>query len=322
MKFSKYHLYIIVLVWTGWLIYMLWSAKWFLFLEHWFVSVIMIFGSFVAGASSEGGGAIAFPSLTILYGAHPFVARNFSLAIQSIGMTAAAFVIFKLKIPIEKRVLFFASLGGAAGITFGSFFVAPFIPSKPTKLFFVSLWLAFGFALYLINKNKVREIYSSIPEFSGKDKYKVGLFGVFGGIISSIFGNGIDIFTFCLITLHYKVSEKVATPTSVVVMAFNTVIGFLLHLFILRDFQEIAFNYWLVAIPVVVIFAPLGAVFINGKSREFIARLLYVIVIVQFIGAFIILKPGFWLILFSVVVFILGSLFFWKLSLNNYILKR
>jgi uncharacterized membrane protein YfcA len=321
-KFLKYHLYIIGLVLGPWLIYMFWSAKYSLFIENWFVSAIMVLGAFVAGASSEGGGAIAFPTLTLLYDVDPHVARNFSLAIQSIGMTAATFVIFKLKIPVEKKALLFASLGGAVGIILGSFLVAPFVPSKPTKLLFVSLWLSFAIALYLINKNKTREIYKSIPHFAVKDKYKLVLYGVLGGIVSSIFGNGLDIFTFCLLTLHYKINEKVATSTSVALMAFNSMVGFLLHLVILRDFQVVAFNYWLVAIPVVIIFAPLGTVFINSKPRQFVTGLLYAIIITQFIGAFVILRPSIWSVVYSVAILVAGGLFFWKLSLNNYDLPQ
>lgn len=317
MKLSKYHFYTIGAVWLVWLSYMLWSSQFYLFIENWFVSVIMVFGSFVAGASSEGGGAIAFPALTLLYDIHPFIARNFSLAIQSVGMTAAAFVIYKLKIPIEKKVILFVSLGGAIGIILSTVLIAPIIPSKPTKLFFVSLWLAFGLALYFLNRNKERKAYNNISNFKTKDKYKLGLVGILGGIFSGIFGNGIDIFTFSFLILYYKINERVATPTSVILMAINSIIGFLLHFFILRDFQEIAFNYWLVAIPVVVVFAPLGAIFISGKSREFIVKLLCMIIIIQFIGAFIILRPDLSLILLSLTVFGSGSLFFWRLSLNN-----
>lgn len=317
MKLSKYHFYAIGVVWAVWLAYMFWADKFYLFIDNWFASATMVFGSFIAGATAEGGGAVAFPFFTLLYHIPPAIARNFSLAIQSVGMTSAAFIIYKLKIPIEKKVILFVSLGGIAGIIFGSIFVAPFIPPKPTKLFFVSLWLAFGYALYLANKNKDREIYNGIINFKNKDKYKLCLIGILGGVISSIFGNGIDIFTFSFLTLYYKISEKVATPTSVILMAINTVIGFLLHLFILRDFQEAAFNYWLVAIPVVVIFAPLGAIFISNKSRKFIADLLIMIIIIQFIGAFIILKPDVSLMIFSLIVFSIGSILFWRTSLSK-----
>ena len=136
-------------------------------------------------------------------------------------------------------------------------------------------------------------------------------------MITSIFGSGIDIFTFCLLTLHYRISEKVATPTSVVLMTINTIFGFLLHVFIIKDFEETAFNYWLVSIPVVVIFAPMGALFISKRSREFVARLLYFIICAQFLGAVIILKPDLNLALFSLITFLLGSIFFYLISQNR-----
>lgn len=323
MKFSRYHFYVIGVVWFSWLLYMILADKFFLFHKNWFVSIIMVFGSFVAGASSEGSGAISFPALTLLFNVSPFIARNFALAIQSIGMTSASFIIYKLKIPVEKRAILFVSIGGFVGIFLGSLFIAPFIPPKMAKLFFVSLWLAFGFALLLINKKREREIYETIQNFNNKDKYKLSIVGVIGGIFSSIFGTGICIIAFSFLTLYYKVNEKVATPTSVVLMAINAVIGFLLHFFLLRDFQDVAFNYWLVSIPIVVVFAPLGAMYISHKSRKFIANFLITTIIIEFIGAFIILRPNFQLTIFSLAIFGLGSFFFWIMySADNYLKKQ
>jgi uncharacterized membrane protein YfcA len=45
----------------------------------------MIFGAIVGGATSEGGGAIAFPVMTLALGITPSVARDFSIMIQSCG---------------------------------------------------------------------------------------------------------------------------------------------------------------------------------------------------------------------------------------------
>ena len=42
----------------------------------------MIFGATVAGMTSEGGGAVAFPVMTLALGIAPSVARDFSLMIQ------------------------------------------------------------------------------------------------------------------------------------------------------------------------------------------------------------------------------------------------
>ena len=45
----------------------------------------MVFGAIVGGATSEGGGAIAFPVMTLALGIRPAVARDFSIMIQSCG---------------------------------------------------------------------------------------------------------------------------------------------------------------------------------------------------------------------------------------------
>ena len=57
---------------------------------RWYMSITMIFGSMVAGATPEGGGAIAFPVMTLALGVKPSVARDFSFMIQSVGMTASS----------------------------------------------------------------------------------------------------------------------------------------------------------------------------------------------------------------------------------------
>ena len=277
----------------------------------------MLFGSFIAGASSEGGGAIAFPVLTLLLDVAPPVARNFSFAIQSVGMTAASLLIIGLKIKIEKTAILYASIGGAFGIILATFFIVPHIPATETKLFFVSLWLSFGFALWYINNQKKREIFELIPNRSMAVAGKLLVFGFIGGCVSAVFGNGIDILTFCLLSLHFKISEKIATPTSVVLMTVNTIIGFLLHVFVIKDFQEQAFHFWLSAIPVVILGAPCGAFIISKIPRHAIAKMLYIIIAVQFAGAFFVIKPTLNMSLLSMAVIVAGSLGFFVLARIN-----
>ena len=66
-------------------------------LENYFMSLTMCLGSFIAGATSEGGGAIAYPVMTLgPWKIAPLIARDFSLMIQSIGMIAAGAAISKL----------------------------------------------------------------------------------------------------------------------------------------------------------------------------------------------------------------------------------
>jgi hypothetical protein len=55
------------------------------FPTHYIMSITMIFGSIVAGATSEGGGAVAFPVMTLALKIKPAIARDFSLMTQSCG---------------------------------------------------------------------------------------------------------------------------------------------------------------------------------------------------------------------------------------------
>lgn len=48
--------------------------------------------------TSEGGGSVAFPVMTLAFSIKPSIARDFSLMIQSCGMVAASFTIFFMKV--------------------------------------------------------------------------------------------------------------------------------------------------------------------------------------------------------------------------------
>lgn len=302
------------LVYAIWFIYMTYNEMWVIFLEDWYMTATMVFGSFIAGASSEGGGAIAYPVMTLGFQISPEVARNFSLAIQSIGMTAATLWIVAKRITIEKNYLWLAMAGGTAGIFAGTFYIVPLVSPAYAKMVFVSFWLSFGIALFVINHIRKRDTVSSLSSMTQTQKIELIAIGFIGGILSSIFGNGIDICTFAFVTLKYNLSEKIATPTSVILMTSNAIVGTLLHFFVLQDMQQQAINFWLVCIPVVMLGAPFGAYFINKIKRLAIAYLLYVIIIAQFIAAILIIQPSEMMLLVSALTFGGGMLLFFVLT--------
>jgi len=297
------------------------SGSWHLFSEYWFMTVTMIFGSFVAGASSEGGGAIAYPVMTLIFNIEPDVARNFSFAIQSIGMTFAALWILLSGIKIERQYLITAGLGGAAGLLFGTFGIEPYIYPAYAKMMFVSFWLSFGIAIFVVNFLNNREALPNLPKLRPSQYIELAVVGFIGGIFSSVLGNGIDICTFSYVVLKYGLSEKVATPTSVILMASNAMIGFFLHTTVTNSFQTEAFEYWLVSVPVVIFGAPVGAFVINFFNRKSIATLLIAIIIIQFISAMFIIRPGSQLVIFSLLIFIAGLFLFFVLTKFNSITK-
>lgn len=302
---------VLLFVWTGWLVAMVWHNQWYLWLDNWFMAVTMVAGSFIAGATSEGGGAVAFPVMTLIFGIEPAVARDFALMIQSVGMTAAAIAILYNRIPIEARAVGYASLGGAVGMVIGLEWVSPLLVPAASKLFFVTLWLSFGVALWWIFCDRTSSSQPRIFQFRKQDRLELLAVGLLGGIVSSITGSGLDLLTFALLVLVFRIDAKVATPTSVVLMAINAMVGFSWRLWgSASPIPDPAWHYWWVAVPVVVVGAPLGAKVIAHCSQTIVVALLELSIISQFLLALIILPLTPNLVLLSSLTFLSGLALF------------
>jgi uncharacterized membrane protein YfcA len=296
-----------------WAVIVILSHDFIALFDYWEVMVTMIFGAFIAGASSEGGGAIAFPVFTLLLDFSPSLARNFSLAIQSVGMTSASIFIITSGIPILKGIIRLTLLGGILGFTISSLFLIDYVDPGLTKLLFVSVWLSFSFILLSANTSK-----SLIPSFkSAKQKQILFASGLVGGMLSAFFGNGIDIFTFSILTLYFGISEKLSTPTSVVLMAGLSIYGFGFNYFVKSSYTMETLEIWTSAIPVVILFAPLGALIISRVSKLIIRNILITIIIVQYVSALVILKPSASRFLLSLSISIIALIFFYILKLKR-----
>ena len=304
----------VAIVYVVWAIWMTQTGNWGLFAERWHMTLTMIFGSFIAGSSPEGGGAVAYPVMTLGFRIPPDVARDFSLAIQSVGMTAATLWIIARRVRVETTYLWLALAGGSVGMVVGTFFLIEHIQPAVAKMTFVSFWLAFGIALFVINHVRKRETVEKLDALDTYQKVELLIVGFIGGMLSSVYGNGIDIFTFAFVTLKYNLSEKVGTPTSVILMAAMAVIGNFLQFFVTRDVAAETIYFWVVCIPVVVLGAPFGAYVISRINRLWIAYLVYTIILIQFIAALLIIRPGAWLLTVSGLVFVLGMAIFFILT--------
>ena len=75
-----------------------------LFPERYILSITMIFGATVAGMTSEGGGAVAFPVMTLALGIAPSVARDFSLMIQ-VQKSAVKLLNYRINCPQQEQNL-------------------------------------------------------------------------------------------------------------------------------------------------------------------------------------------------------------------------
>src|SRR5690606_3325461 len=96
-----------------------------------------------------------------------------------------------------------------------------------------------------------------------------------------------------VLTLAFGIDEKISTPTTVVIMAINAIFGFVLHYFVLQDIGNM-WNYWLVAVPIVILGAPLGAFVISRIKRIWVINFLLVLIAIELITTLLILPIKKW----------------------------
>lgn len=289
---------------------------------NWEAALTMIFGSIVAGGTSMGGGAIAFPVFTKILHVPPNEAKVFSLAIQSVGMSAASLTIVAMKTKVEWRFICWASLGGIPGIIFGSVLLAPVMPANVIKLSFSMMIASFGLVLFALNST-ARRRNLAIPAWGTREQLISLIAGFWGGIVSGLVGSGMDIVSFSIMLLLFGLCEKVSTPTSVILMAINAVVGFILHQYFLGDFVEPVTNYWLAAVPVVVVGAPVGAMLCNVMKRQTITYILIGLIFIDLVSSFLIISLNIKLLCYSLFVFVLfSSIYYWMYNSRIYVAPR
>jgi len=280
---------IALFVWTLWFTLLGGSEAFSYFFGHWQVALTMVFGSAIAGGTSLGGGAVAFPVFTKVLQIPSHDAKIFSLAIQSVGMTSASVAIYLTGIKVEWRVIRWGSLGGFLGIFLGAGFLAPILPSDVIKMSFTVMLVSFAITLLALNRSP-RELYTEMQVWTVRERKIWLIAGLLGGMMSGLVGSGIDVFAFSVMVVMFRFCEKVATPTSVILMAVNAIAGFALQVFVFQDFPDLVRHYWFAAIPVVVVGAPLGAMFCSLLRRETIADILIGLICVELLSSLLLIK--------------------------------
>ena len=308
--FTRYPLAcVVVVVWGLWLPFISVHGQWHHFLDKYPMALTMVLGSFLAGSTCIGGGAVAYPVMAWWLEIDAGTARDFALLIQTVGMGAASVTIFARRTRLCFDAIVYAGLGGVFGVVIGLEAVAPRVAPAIAKVFFASLWLSFSLALHLTvaRSGDVARVELQVPAAA---KRWLFLVGIAGGLVTAIVGSGLDVLTFTLLVLSLRVAEDISTPTSVVIMAGNAAVGALYRTFVQGETAPLAFEYWYVCVPVVVVGAPLGAWFITGRSRHVIRRMLYTCIAAQFIGAAVLAERTPETIAIGIATFAIGVILF------------
>jgi uncharacterized protein len=271
-----------------WLTIVVIRNDWSTLRSHWPIALAMSLGSYVAGSTPMGGGTVGFPVLVLLFELPGSLGRNFGLAVQSIGMVSASVFIFAARRPLDWGVLRPALVGSLIGTPLGAALVAPFVPDLWVKLIFAVVWCSFGI-MHLI---KLRELVAAegvSDRWRDKDKL-IGLtIGLTGGVVASITGVGIDMIVYAILVLLYRADLKIAIPTSVVLMAFTSLVGISTNVLLSQINPQLyrvdpeVFANWLAAAPVVALGAPFGVLIVNLISRTPTLVIVSVLCIGQFV---------------------------------------
>jgi uncharacterized membrane protein YfcA len=255
---------------------------------HWPIAVAMAFGSYFAGSTPMGGGTIGFPVLVLLFDQPASLGRDFALAVQSIGMVSASVYILSSRKPLDWHLLRPALAGSLVGTPLGCAFLAPLAPELGVKLLFAVTWASFGLMHFLKIRPIVAAAGNAAP-WPGMD-LPLGLFvGVLGGLVSSLTGVGIDMIIYAVLVLLYRADLRIAIPTSVLLMAFTSVVGISSNLALAAVWPADyavpveVFHNWLAAAPVVALGAPFGAFIVSRLPRTPTLLIVSTLCILQFV---------------------------------------
>lgn len=257
---------------------MLLDDAWAKALLNWPIAAAMALGSYAAGSTPMGGGSVGFPILVLLFGQSAELGRDFSFAIQAIGMTSASIFILARRQPLAWAMLKGAFCGASLALPLGLFLVAPWVPALWIKLIFAVTWGSFG----LLHLWRLGEIAANqgMSDFDERWDWRVGFWvGLLAGcFVVPISGIGIDMILYTVLVLVARADLKIAIPTSVVIMAYCSVLGIVIKL-LFTGVEENVYDSWLVAAPVVALGAPLGVFvveFIGRKKTLLVVALLCV----------------------------------------------
>ncbi len=254
-------------------------------IQHWPIALAMAAGSYVAGSTPMGGGTVGFPVLVLLFHQEATMGRDFSFAVQSIGMTSASVFILSRRVPVETTMLRWAIMGSTIGTPLGILFFAPLVPGLAIKLLFAVVWASFGImTLYKLREIAAAEgIAHASKRFDRLSGLAVGLLG--GAFVASVTGVGIDMMIYTVLVLVRHADLKVAIPTSVILMAYTSLIGVATKA-LLTGFSPGVFGNWLAAAPVVALGAPLGALVVNLVGRKRTLVFVAILCLLQFVWTY------------------------------------
>jgi uncharacterized protein len=277
----------LLVFYTTWLGIVVSAGLWSVVRANLPIAAAMVGGSFIGGSSPVAGGTVGFPVLVYVFNHPARLGRNFSLAIQSIGMVSASIYILTRGRKVDWRILRSAFLGAAVAMPLGMSCVAPYVADVRVKVLFSVVYASFG----LLHVVRLRDIVAndgpSRTRFAADPAIGFAV-GALGGLLASVIGVGADILLYGVLVLVYHADIKIAIPTAVILMAFTSVIGAgcaalgAIWLPANRASVVEVIPYWLAAAPVVAVCGPIGSFVSRFFPRRALLSFVAVLCLAQY----------------------------------------
>ena len=269
-------------------------------ISTWPIIPTMALGSFVAGSTFLGGGAVAFPVMTKLLAIDPELAKQFSLAIQCVGMSSASMLIIAFGRALPYRAILIAIAFAAFGSVISLTWLDKLFNSADLKIGFSLFILCFLLVSYLAKSSRFDHLPTAFDRTPGLTMWVLLAAGSFlGGCVSGLLGSGADLFSFCVLFLVWRVPFKKAIQCSVIVMAGCSLIAFSFLHFTERLISTNTLSYnsetdlqalWLLAAPVVLIGAPAGVLFCRLIAEKTLARFIFIIAGIELLSTVVLVE--------------------------------
>ncbi|BBN83023.1 hypothetical protein PA25_30080 [Pseudoalteromonas sp. A25] len=250
-------------------------------LSSWKTSLTMLFGSFVAGSTPLGGGAVAFPVFTKVLQVSADEARVFSLFIQSVGMAFAALYFISRRVFIDwtsiARGMRYAFVGQLCAVTFS---VTDGILLK----------YSFSCFLLLVATLLIHDKKTLVLDLSKRKQHLIfSLLTFSGGMITGYLGSGADTVLFFYFVLLFGIHARKMIPTTVTFMALNAQLGAVLFFILGKQPSEFVINSWFFAAPVVALGAPLGGYLLTRLKASYILSFVILVILVESVSTLLLL---------------------------------
>lgn len=252
------------------------------------MALTMVAGSFVAGSTPMGGGAVAYPVMVLALNVVSYEARTFALMIQSIGMSCASWrILIAQRDTIDPKTILFLILMGCTGFNIGYYLVV--LPSRYVQTIYFTTTLILGVITQVYFNRFIDKDPQPFKCLCTEQLPTLIPVTILGGILVSMTGTGIDVIIYMYHRLLYKSEEHATTNYTILLMATLSLFGYYNALVINHDISQRLWKFWMCATPVVAVFAPLGNYITNRwLTRRMLNGGIYALEIFQYIAGFII----------------------------------